>query len=129
MITKLISVLLVVLLVQNSALAQDQMQASPQSVQSMQQVLQKAQKKHKLIKITLVKEIDNRRKITGTVMEVSNAGFTMIESRTGTTIKFAYEDVRQVQQKGLSTATTIVIGLGVAVGVLVAIFYAVYPKT
>jgi hypothetical protein len=128
-IHKLCSTLLLVALLQSSVFGQDQLQSAVQSVASMQSVLHQAQAKHKLVKVTLLNQRGNRKKINGTVYEISDAGFTLLESRSGASMNFDYKDVRQVQQKGLPTATVIVLGVGVAVGVLVAIFYALYPKT
>jgi len=79
----------------------------------MQQVLRKAQEKDKAVKVILNKKIDNQSALTGKVSEISDTGFTMTDQQTGKPMKLAYEDVRQVNQKGMSKGSKIAIGIAV----------------
>jgi hypothetical protein len=114
-----ISLVLVAVLVHSSIAAQDQAQPSPQTVAKMQQVLHKAQEKDKAVKVILNKKIDNQKKFSGKVSDISDTGFVVTDQKTGTTKKLAYADVREVHQKGMSKGTKI--ALGVAGGVVVAV--------
>jgi hypothetical protein len=123
MISKMISVTLVAALLHCSIAAQT---PSPtQSVAQMQQVLRKAQEKDKAVKVILNKKIDNQTKFTGKVSEVSDTSFTLTDQQAGKPMKLAYEDVRQVSQKGLSKGAKIAMGIGVGAAALIAVGVAV----
>jgi hypothetical protein len=126
MISKMISAFLIAVLLHGSITAQTS--SSPtQSVAKMQQVLRKAQEKDKAVKVILNKKIDNQSTLTGKVSEISDTGFTMTDQQTGKPMNLAYEDVRQVNQKGMSKGSKIAIGIAVGaaafilVGVLVCV--------
>jgi Flp pilus assembly protein TadB len=119
MFYRAISLVLVAVLVHGSTAAQDQPQSPPQTVAKMQQVLHKAQEKDKAVKVTLKKKIDNQKKFSGKVSDISDTGFVVTDQKTGTTKTLAFEDVQQVNQKGMSKGTKI--ALGVAGGVVVAV--------
>ena len=103
-----ISLVLVAVLLHSSIAAQTS--SSPtQSVAKMQQVLRKAQEKDKAVKVILNKKIDNQKKIIGKVSDISDTGFVLTDQKTGTTKQLAYEDVRQVNQKGMSKGSKIAI--------------------
>jgi hypothetical protein len=131
MFYRVISLALVVVLLHGSIAAQGQPQSPSQTVAKMQQVLRKAQEKDKAVKVILNKKIDNHSKLTGKVSDISDTGFTMIDQQTGKPMKLAYEDVRQVNQKGMSKGSKVAIGIAVgaaaflAVGVVVC--YAAGP--
>ena len=125
---KISYVLLAVFLLQ-TVLPAEVAQGQTQTVDLMKQTLSQAQSKHKLVTVVLIKPMDGRKKVSGTVTAVSDATFTLIENKTGQAREFAYSDVQKVGRKGMSTGLQIALGVGVAVAVLVAIFYAVYPKT
>jgi hypothetical protein len=129
MASKLVSVVLVVVLVHVSLAAQNQLQSQTQGVAEMQKVLHKAQKNGNAVKVTVNQKIDGHNKITGRVVEISNVGFTLMENKTGNTVKLAYDDVHQVNQTGLPKVTQIVLGVGIVVGLAVVLFFALYPKT
>ncbi len=118
MFYRAISLVLVAVLVQGSIAAQDQPQSSTQTVAKMQQVLHKAQEKDKAVKVILNKKIDNRKKFSGKVSDVSDTGFVVTDQKTGTTKTLAYTDVREVHQKGMSKGWKI--ALGVIAGVIIA---------
>jgi hypothetical protein len=119
MFYRAISLVLVAVLVHGSIAAQDQPQSPPQTVAKMQQGLHKAQEKDKAVKVTLKKKIDNQKKFSGKVSDISDTGFVVTDQKTGTTKTLAFEDVQQVNQKGMSKGTKI--ALGVAGGVVVAV--------
>lgn len=119
MFYRAISLVLVAGLVHGSIAAQDQPQSPAQTVAKMQQVLRKAREKDKAVKVTLRKTIDNQRQFSGKVSEISETGFVLTDQKTPTTKKFAYEDVQQVKQKGMSTGAKIAIGVGVGVVALI----------
>lgn len=130
MFYRAISLVLIAVLLHSSIAAQTP--SSPtQSVAKMQQVLRKAQEKDKAVKVILSKKIDKQTKITGKVSEVSDTSFTMTDQQTGKPMKLSYEDVRQVNQKGMSKGSKVAIGIAVgaaaflAVGVVVC--YAAGP--
>ena len=117
MISKIIPVILVVALLNGNIAAQDLSQSPPQAVSKMQQVLRKAQEKDKAIKVTLNKKIENRKKFSGKVGDISDTGFTLTDQKTGKPMKLAYEDIQQVKQKGLSKGAGIAIAVAMFVGV------------
>lgn len=118
MLSKVIPVALVTVLLHGSLVAQAQPQSPVQTPAEMQQALRRAEQKDKAVQVTLEKKIDNQRKFTGKVSEVSDTGFTVTDQKTGKSTKFAYEDVQQVKQKGLSKGWKI--GLVVLAGVVIA---------
>jgi len=85
----------------------------------MQQVLHKAQEKDKAVKITLRKKMDNQRKFMGKVKEITDVGFSIVEQKTGKTMSFAYQDVQQVGQAGVSKGTIIAVAALVAGGLII----------
>jgi hypothetical protein len=123
------AVVLVAVLLQGSVAAQDQSQSPLQTPAQMQQVLHKAQEKDKAVRVILNKKINNQNKLSGRVSGISDTSFVVDDEKSGTATTVEYSDVRKVSQKGLSTATRIVIVVAVVVGVVVAIAAAVYPKT
>ncbi len=130
MFSKMISAVLAAALLHGSIAAQDQPQ-SPQNMTKMQQVLRKAQEKDKPVKVILNRRIDNQTKFTGKVSEISDTNFTMIDQQTGKPMKLAYEDVRQVSQKGMSKGSKVAIGIAVGaaamIGVGLVVCYAQGP--
>ena len=126
MLHRAISLALVAVLLHGSVAAQAQPQSPPQTVAKMQRVLHKAQDKDKAVKVTLNKKIDNQRKFSGKVSEITNTGFTLTDQKTGKAMKLAYEDVREVHQKGWPKAATIaiVVVAGVVIA-LVAVGYSI----
>jgi hypothetical protein len=118
MVFKVIAAILVIVLLHGSLVGQTQPQSPLQTPAEMQQVLRRAEQKDKAVKVTLEKNIDNQRKFSGKVSEVSDMGFTVTDPKTGRSTKFAYEDVQQVKQKGLSKGWKI--GLVVIAGVVIA---------
>ncbi len=125
MLYKVIAVVLVPVLLHGSLVAQAQPQPPQQTVAKMQQVLLKAQEKNKAVKVTLRKTIDNQKKFSGKVSDVSDTGFVFTDQKTRTTKKFAYEDVQQVKQKGMSMGAKILIVSLVVVGAAIGIGFAV----
>lgn len=124
MISKTISVFLMALLLHSSVAAQTS--SSPtQSAARMQQVLRKAQGKDKPVTVILSKKIDNKTKLTGKVSEVSDTSFTVTDQKTGNLTKLAYEDVRQVNQQGMSKGSKIAIGIAVGAAAFLAVGVAV----
>jgi len=119
MISKTISAALVLALLHGSAVSETKPQPPKQSIAKMQQLLHKAQEKDKEVKITLVKKIDNYRKFTGKVMEISDRDFTIADQKTGKTMNFAYEDVQQIGQTGVSKGTIIAVSALVAGGLII----------
>lgn len=119
MVSKVIPVMLDTVLLHGSLVAQAQPQSPAQSPAEKQQVLRRAEQKGKDVKVTLERKIDNQRKFTGKVSQISDSGFTLTNQKTGKT-KLAYEDVQQVQQKGLSKGWKIALGVtaGVVLGAI-----------
>jgi len=76
MIPKTISAILVCVLLHSSVVAESAEQSQTQTVTNMQQVLHKAQERNKDVKVTLRKKIDNQRKFTGSIVEISIASRT-----------------------------------------------------
>ena len=124
MFYKSIAVALVVVLLHGSLMAQPQSQVPLQSPAKMQQVLRKAQDKDKAVKITLNKNIDSRKNLSGKVTEISETTFTVIEDKTGRSTKLAYDDVQRVGQKGMPWGAKVAIGVGVLIGVPLLIWAA-----
>lgn len=114
MLHKFLSAVLVVVLINGSMVAQE-LQSSTQAVSKMQQILRKAQEKDKPVTVSLNRKVENRNKLTGKVSEISDTGFTLIEQQTGKPLVLAYEGVRQVSGKGMSTGAKVAIGIGIGV--------------
>ena len=122
---KIISLVLVALLLHGSIVAQNQSQAFSQTAAKMQRVLHKALEKNRAVKVTLRKAIDHQETVVGTVGDISDKGFVVIDHKTQITRSFTYEEVQQVKQKGMAKgAKFLIIGL-VAVGGLIAMGFAV----
>jgi hypothetical protein len=130
MFYRAISLVLVAVLVHGSIAAQDQPQSPQQTVAKMQQVLRKAQEKDKTVKVTLKKKIDNQEKFSGKVSDISDTGFVVTDQKTGKIQKLAYEDVRQVNQKGMSKGSKIAIGIavGAAASITVGLLVCYYAE-
>jgi hypothetical protein len=111
--------------VHGSVAAQGQSQSPPQTVAKMQQVLHKAQEKNKAVKLTLRKLIDNQKTFSGKASDISDTGFVLTDQKTQTTKNFAYEDVQQVKQTGMSKGTKILIVSLVVVGGVIAMGFAI----
>ena len=128
MFYRAISLVLVAVLVHGSIAAQDQTQSPPQTVAKMQQVLRKAQEKDKAVKVILNKKLDNQKKFSGKVSDISDTGFTLTDQKIGTTKTLAYADVREVHQKGLSKGAKIALGVvgGVVVAFVIVAIWAVH---
>jgi hypothetical protein len=92
----------------------------------MQQVLRKAQEKDKAVKVILNKKIDNQKKIIGKVSDISDTGFVLTDQKTGTTKQLAYEDVRQVNQKGMSKGSKVAMGIAVGAAALITVGLVCY---
>jgi hypothetical protein len=119
MLYRAISLALVAVLLHGSIVAQDQPQSLRQTIARMQEVLHNAQKKNKAVKVTLRKLIDNQETFSGKVSEISDTGFVLTDQKTQTTKTFAYKDVQQVKQKGMSKGTKILI-FSLVVGFVIA---------
>lgn len=61
----------------------------------------------------------DKTKLKGYVGEASDAGFTVVNTKTGAATHVAYPQVQKVKGHNLSTGAKIAIGLGAAVAVLV----------
>jgi hypothetical protein len=129
MFYRAISLVLVAVLLHSSIAAQTS--SSPtQRVAKMQQVLRKAQEKDKAVKVILNRQIDNQKKFSGKVSDISDTGFVLTNQKTGTTTQLAYADVQQVNRKGMSKGAKIAIGIAVGVAAFLtvgAVCYAAGP--
>jgi hypothetical protein len=125
MLYKMIASVLVAVLLHGSLIAQTQPQSPVQTPPTMQQVLRKAQGKNKAVKVTPKKTIDNQKNFSGKVSDISDTGFVVTDQKSGATKKFAYEDVQQVSQKGMSKRTKILIVSLVVVGTAIGLGFAV----
>jgi RimP C-terminal SH3 domain len=115
MLYKAMSLALVAALLHGSLAAQDQkLQPPRQTVAQMQQLLRQAQEKDKAVKVTLNNKIDNQKKFSGTVTDISDTGFTLSDQKTGKTMKFAYSEVKEVNRKGMTRGDKIATGVAIA---------------
>ena len=121
MFYRAISLVLVAVLVHGSMAAQDQPQSPQQTVTKMQQLLHKAQEKDKAVKVILKKKIDNQKKVSGKVSDISDTGFVVTDQKTGKIQKLAYEDVREVNQQGMSKGSKVAIGIAVGAVALITV--------
>ena len=121
MFYRAVSVLLVAVLVHGSIASQDQPLSPQRTVAKMQQVLRKAQEKDKAVEVILNKKIDNQKKFSGKVSDISDTGFVVTDQKTGKIQKLAYEDVRQVNQKGMSKGSKVAIGIAVGAAAFIAV--------
>ncbi len=99
------------------ALAQDQ-QPQRQTASEMKRVVEKAAAKGKAVKVRLRNKTDKGNKLSGKPSDISDLGFVLTDQKTGATQKLAYEDLRDVRQKGMSKGAKI--ALGVVAGIVLA---------
>lgn len=125
MISKIISAMLVIALLQGSIVAQVQSEGRNQSTAEIQKVVRNAEKRDKSVLVIL----NDGGKLTGKISNISDEGFALTNRKTRATKNYQYSDVREVRQKGLSKSADIIIGVGILVGVVVGILLAVRPKT
>lgn len=125
MISKIISAMLVIALLQGSIVAQVQSEGRNQSTAEIQKVVRNAEKRDKSVLVIL----NDGGKLTGKISNISDEGFALTNRKTRATKNYQYSDVREVRQKGLSKSADIIIGVGILVGVVVGILFAVRPKT
>jgi hypothetical protein len=64
-------------------------------------------------------KLKDKTKLKGYVSEVGDEGFSVVDSKTGTSTRVNYPQVQKVKGHNLSTGAKVAIGLGVAVAVLV----------
>lgn len=120
---KMMAVALIPMLLQASLLSQ----TGPQALQTadlMQEIARKAYGKDKSVKVTLLKKIDNQRRLRGKVRDISGTGFTLTDEKTGKTMQVAYADVQEIKQDGMSKTAKILIVSGIVVGVVVGLGFA-----
>ncbi len=125
MLRRVISFALAAALLHGSVAAQNQQQSPSQSVARMQQVLHKAREKNKAVTVMLNKAIDNQKKFSGKVSEISDTGFSFTDRKSGKTMLVAYPDVHEVKQRGMRLAAKIAIGVGVGIALWIGIVIAV----
>ena len=123
MFYRAISLVLVAGLLHSSIAAQT-LSSPTQGVAKMQQVLHKAQEKGKVVKVILNKEIDQQKKFSGQVSEISETDFVIIDPKTGKAMTLAYEDVKKVRQKGTPKGAKVAIVIGSIVGVFLIVWAA-----
>lgn len=63
--------------------------------------------------------LKDKTKLKGYVAEASDAGFSVVDAKTGAATHVAYPQVQKVRGHNLSTGTKVAIALGAAVTVLV----------
>ena len=120
---KMIAVALIPMLLQANLLSQTGHQ-DLQTPAKMQEIARKAQEKDKTVKVTLLTTIDNQRKLSGKVSDISDTGFTLTDQKTLRTMHVAFTDVQEVKQKGMSRTAKILIVSGIVVGVVVGLGFA-----
>jgi len=123
MFYRAISLVLVAGLLHSSIAAQT-LSSPTQGVAKMQQVLHKAQEKGKVVKVILNKEIDQQKKFSGQVSEISETDFVIIDPKTGKAMTLSYEDVKKVHQKGIPKGAKVAIAIGAIVGVFLIVWAA-----
>lgn len=64
-------------------------------------------------------KLKDKTKLKGYVSEVGDEGFSVVDSKTGTSTHVAYPQVQKVKGHNLSTGAKVAIGLGAVVAVLV----------
>jgi 1,4-dihydroxy-2-naphthoyl-CoA synthase len=109
MFYRAISLTLVAVLADGIVASQDQPQSPPQTVANMQQVLHKAQEKDKSVRVILKGKIDNQKKFSGQVSDISDTGFAVTDAKTRKTQELTYAEVREVRQIGISKVTIIAV--------------------
>ena len=67
--------------------------------------------------------------IKGYISKIEENSFDVTDRKSGKVVAISYVDVDKVRGPGLSKAADIVIGVGIVVGVVVVLIYALYPKT
>jgi hypothetical protein len=125
MLHRITAVVLVAVLVHGNLAAQTQTQSPVQTVSQMQKVLREAQEKGKAVRVTLNRKMDNQRKFSGQVSDISDRGFTLADAKTGKTMGLAYEDVKEVRRKGMSRGEKIATGVAIA-GAFVLVMTVLY---
>ncbi len=64
--------------------------------------------------------------LRGTLTNVGDDGFSILDAKSGKQTSVAYADVKSVRGTGLSTGAKVGIGVGIGAGITVAVLYALY---
>jgi hypothetical protein len=72
-------------------------------------------------------KLKDKTKLKGHVSELDDEGFSVVDSKTGTSTRVNYPQVQKVKGHNLSTGAKIAIGLGAVVAVLV--FWLIMENT
>ncbi len=111
--------------VQTDTSAAAQQNASQQALKAKSEVQKRGVGKHSRVRVIEVGGIE----IKGFISKISDDSFEVTDNKTGKVEVIPYRDVKKVKGPGLSKAENVVIGIGIGIAVLVALFYAIYPKT
>ena len=68
-------------------------------------------------------KLRDKTKIAGYISAADDEGFTVKDSKTGTTTTIAYTQVKSVQGHNLSTGAKIAIGIGIAAAIIFIILW------
>jgi len=68
-------------------------------------------------------QLRDKAKLAGYISAADGDGFTIIDSKTGTTTTVAYAQVKSVQGNNLSTGAKIAIGVGIAAAIIFIILW------
>jgi hypothetical protein len=110
---RVISLLLILSLLTTSSSAAVG-QESQQAVTKMRQIAMKAVDKGKAVTVTLKTARTDKKKYTGMLSNVSEQGFTLVESGSGQQRQFDFDEIQGIRMKGSHVG--LVVGL-VAAGV------------
>lgn len=122
---KIVAAILIPVYLCSSLIAQTQPPPPMQTPAEMQQILRNAQRNDKAVKVALKQKTADGTKLSGKVIEVSDAGFTLIDRKTGKATTVDYQSVQQVKKKGMSKGWTIT--LLVIAGLIVTVVVATRP--
>jgi len=89
----------------------------------LQAKARRAMDQHKQVVVVTQAEKDGAKKFHGTISEVSDKGFALVENRTGRTMAMSYEEIRDIKGKSAHWPIYVAIAGGAAAVVLGVMFH------
>ena len=118
-------ILLVLLFLQPSTWAAGAQQPAPMNLVEVQKIKAEVGKRafdHRLARVNL----KDGSELRGTLTNVGDEGFSIVEAKTGKQSGVLYTDVKSVRGAGLSTGAKVGIGVGIGAAVAAVVLFAIF---
>jgi len=100
-----------------AAHAKEKQDPATQTAKVKAEVVKRLNKKETHVKITL----RNGSQVRGHITQTSDNGFKLADEKTGNPTDIAYDDVTNVEGRGMSKTKKVLIGTGIAAAVIIAV--------